>query len=109
MRSLTLRRAAVAAVVPLALGSLAACGNGNGDSTQAADPGAGGPSTTTTPSHSAKANPGPKRIAPAAFVNRLKSATRSLTTARFHLSMDVAGQTIYAKGALDMTGDHPAM
>jgi hypothetical protein len=105
MRSLTLRRVAVAVVVPLALGSLAACGN---DSTQAADPGAGHV-TTGTPTPTQKTDPGPQRVDPAAFVNRLKTATRSLTTARFTLTMDVSGQTVYAKGALDMTGDHPAM
>jgi hypothetical protein len=106
MRSLTLRRVAVAVVVPLALGSLAACGND--DSTQAADPGAGHV-TTGTPTPTQKTDPGPQRVDPAAFVNRLKTATRSLTTARFTLTMDVSGQTVYAKGALDMTGDHPAM
>jgi hypothetical protein len=106
MRSLTLRRVAVAVVVPLALGSLAACGND--DSTQAADPGAGHV-TTGTPTPTGKTDPGPQRVDPAAFVNRLKTATRSLTTARFTLTMDVSGQTVYAKGALDMTGDHPAM
>jgi hypothetical protein len=106
MRSLTLRRAAVAAIVPLTLGSLVACGSD--DSTHAADPGAG-QGTSGTPTPSTKTDSGPQRVDPVAFVSRLKKATRSLTTARFDMAMDVAGQTVYAKGALDMTGDHPAM
>nr|AIA11701.1 Unknown Function [uncultured bacterium] len=109
MRSLTLRKAAVAAVVPLALGSLAACGNG--DSTQAADPQAGGSSSPSTPSSSTTTDTGhgAKVVDPAAFVDRLKTAARSLTTARFKMTLEMAGQTVYAEGALDMTGDHPAM
>jgi hypothetical protein len=109
MRSLTLRKAAAAAVVPLALGSLAACGND--DSTQAADPQAGGSSSPSTPTSSTTTDPGnaAKAVDPAAFVDRLKTAARSLTTARFKMTMEMAGQTVYAEGALDMTGDHPAM
>jgi hypothetical protein len=110
MRSLTLRRLAVAVAVPMALGSLAACGND--DSTQAADPGAGQVSTgtpTTDTKTDTKTDTGPRRVEPAAFVDRLKTAARSITTARFKMTMDFAGQTMYASGALDMTGDHPAM
>src|SRR4051812_10174272 len=109
MRSLTLRRAVVAAVVPLTLGSLAACGND--DPSRAADPRAGGPARPSPPSPPTPPDPasGPKSVAPAAFVARLKTAARSLTTARFKMTMEVAGQTIYADGAVDLTGDHPAM
>jgi hypothetical protein len=109
MRSLTLRRAALAAVVPLALGALAACGND--DSTTAADPGAPSSSTPSDPSSSATADSGNsgRTVDPAAFVNRLKNAARSLTTARFTMTMDLGGQSVQAKGALDMTGDRPAM
>ena len=107
MRSLTLRTAVASAVVPLALGSLAACGND--DSTQAADPGAGSSSPSTPTSSSTDSGHRAKDVDPAAFVNRLKTTARSLTTARFHMTMDIGGQTVYAKGALDMTGDHPAM
>ena len=107
MRSLTLRKAAVVAVVPLALGSLAACGN---DSTTAADPqapssSAGAPSSSTTPD----AADGAHKVDPAAFVGRLKTAAAALTTARFAMMMDMSGQSIQANGALDMTGDQPAM
>ena len=110
MRSLTLRRTAAAFAVPLALGVLTACGND--DSTNAADPQAPDTSASVSdPSSSATTNAGPqvRQVDPAAFVDRLKNAARSLTTARFKMSMDLSGQTVYTKGALDMTGDHPAM
>jgi hypothetical protein len=42
-------------------------------------------------------------------VVKLKSAAKSITTARFSLTMDLGGQSVDAKGALDMTGDKPAM
>jgi hypothetical protein len=115
MRSLTLRKTAVAAIAPLALGSLAACGGDN--STDAAGLQAAGPSsssaTTPSPSSSESATTGTgtsnRNVDPAAFARRLKSAVLALTTARFTMSMDLSGQSVEAKGALDMTGDQPAM
>jgi len=106
MRSLTQRLLAVVVVVPVAIGTLAACGND--DPTQAADPGAS-QVHTDRPKASEKADPGPRRVDPAAFVDRLKTSARSLTTARFEMTMELGGQTVYADGALDLTGDHPAM
>jgi hypothetical protein len=109
MRSLTLRRTAVAVVVPLALATLAACGND--DSTTAADPQAPSSSSPDEPSSSATsdAGDGTRPVDPAAFVGRLKTAAQALTTARFTMTMDMSGQSVQAKGALDMTGDKPAM
>lgn len=110
MRSLTLRRAALAAAVPLALGSLTACGHG---SPQAApDPNTGAGSSGSSGSSSPAASPTKavaKKVDPAAFVAELKRSATSITTARFTMSMDVSGQTVTAHGALDMTGDKPAM
>jgi hypothetical protein len=108
MRSLTLRTAAVGAIAPMALGTLAACSS-NGSAT-AADPqapssSAGAPSSSTTPDSGKSGRP----VDPAAFVNRVKAAAQDLTTAHFTMKMDLAGQSVYAKGALDMTGDQPAM
>lgn len=110
MRSLTLRKTALAAVVPLALGSLSACGNN--DSGTAADRQAQSPSTgATSPSSSATTDSGSsgQTIDPQAFLAKLKSAASSISTARFTMSMDMSGQSVTAKGALDMTGDKPAM
>jgi hypothetical protein len=108
MRSLTLRRAAVAVVAPLTF-SLAACGGA--DSTTAADPLAGTSSSAGTPTSPASDGSGTRAHAvdPAAFVGRLKAAARALTTARFTMTMDMSGQSVQAKGALDLTGDQPAM
>jgi hypothetical protein len=110
MRSLTLRKAALAAVVPLALGSLAACGSGNGDSQTAADPGA--PTSTPTDAGTPTSDGGNDQgdaVDPAAFVAKLKTAAKAITTARFTMAMDLSGQSVTAKGAIDMTGDRPAM
>ena len=112
MRSLTLRRVTLAAVVPLAIGPLAACGDGG--STTAADPQASvsdSPSSPSSPTGSRTPDAGSKHTAvdPADFADRLKTAAKAITTARFTMSMDLGGQTVYAKGALDMTGERPAM
>jgi hypothetical protein len=97
MRSLTLRRAAVAAALPLALGSLAACGSNDSSST-ATDAAAAAPKTDSSGA-----------VDPTDFLNTMKAAAKQITTARFTMSMDLSGQTVDANGALDMTGDKPAM
>ncbi|MBO0843840.1 MAG: LppX_LprAFG lipoprotein [Nocardioides sp.] len=97
MRSLTLRKAAIAAALPLALGSLVACG-GNNSSSTADDPAA--TSGAATPKGS---------VGPTKFLDTMKAAAKQITTARFTLSMDLSGQSVDANGALDMTGDKPAM
>jgi len=109
MRSLMLRRAAIATVVPLALGSLTACGGD--DSTAAADPQGDSASSPSSPTPSASEEPGDTRrkVDPAAFAGQLKTAARAITTARFAMTMDVSGQSVEAKGAIDLTGDQPAM
>ena len=101
MRTLTLRRAAVMAALPLALGSLAACGSKDSSAT-ADDPAA-------APSSSAPASSGSQTVDPAEFLATMKTAAKKITTARFTMSMELSGQTIGAKGAIDMTGDKPAM
>jgi hypothetical protein len=109
MRSLTLRRAAIVAVVPLTFAALTACGTDS--STTAADPGGSPSSSATSPSASTSADSGDagQTVDPAAFVDRLKTAAQALTTARFTMNMDLSGQSVQAKGVLDMTGDQPAM
>jgi hypothetical protein len=111
MRILTIRRAAAAAVLPLALGSLTACGN-NGAST-AADPAApqsspAGGVSTHGGSTSGKTDAS-HRVGSAQFLAMVKAGARKLTTAKFSMSMDASGQQITADGALDMTGSRPAM
>jgi hypothetical protein len=95
MRTLTLRTAAAAVVLPFALGSLAACGSSSSTGT-ATDPHASTPAEGQT-------------VDAAQFLDTLKSAAKNITTATFAMNMDVSGQTISAHGALDMTGSTPAM
>jgi hypothetical protein len=107
MRSLTQRLAVLAAAVPLALGSLAACGDSSTQATPDPQTGSGssaGSGPTGTPTHRAA-----KDVDPAAFVAQLRKSTSALTTARFTMSMEISGQVVTARGALDMTGDKPAM
>ena len=104
MRILTIRKAAAAAIVPLALGSLAACGSDNGSST-AADPAASASSPAAgTSTHSLG-----QTVDSAQFLAMVKAGASKLTTASFRMTMDFSGQQVTSKGALDMTGDSPAM
>jgi hypothetical protein len=108
MRSLTLRRAALAAAVPLALGSLTACGHDS--SAQATtDPNTSSGSTAGSSPTGTSTQAVAKDVDPATFVAELKKAATAITTARFAMTMDISGQTVSAQGALDMTGDKPAM
>jgi hypothetical protein len=118
MKSLTLRRAALTAVVPLALGSLAACGGGSSNPSTANDPqapssqtSATSPSTTTSDSSSDSATP-PKSgsaVTSADFVKLMQTAGSKITTAKVAMTGDASGQTYTMKGAMDLTGDKPAM
>ena len=110
MRSLTLRRTAVAAVVPLALGTLAACGNDNSSSSTAADPQSpalstpsdtGSPTDTGTTAGSA--------VTSADFLKMAQAAAGKLTTVKVDMVGEVSGGSYTMKGAMDLTGDKPAM
>jgi hypothetical protein len=113
MRSLTLRRASLAALIPLALGSLAACGNDA--SSTVAEPqsdsvsSASGPSSTPLDSGTADSRDNGRAVDPAAFLDQLRTAAQAITTARFTMTMDLSGQTVEANGAIDLTGDQTAM
>lgn len=102
MRTLTLRTAAAAAVLPVALSSLAACGSSSSAGT-ATDPHASSPvAGSSAPAEG-------KTIDAAQFLGTLKSAAKNITTATFRMNMDIFGQTMTASGALDLTGSTPAM
>lgn len=105
MRTLTARKAAVAAVLPLALSSLAACGSDSSPAT-AGDPQAG-PSSSPTVKHST--TPVAKTIDGGQFMSMLKAAAKKMTTARFTMNMNLSGQSVPVTGVIDMTGDSPAM
>jgi hypothetical protein len=109
MRTLTIRKAAVAAVLPLALGSLAACGSID-SSVTAADPAAPRTSPTADTSKSSGSSDAKgQTVDSAKFLAMVKAGALKLTTAKFTMRMDASGQLISSEGALDMTGDSPAM
>jgi len=110
MRTLTLRKAALVAALPIALSSLAACGSGSSQAT-ATDPQAAASSGSTdgsAPTQDA-APATAKPVDKAEFLAMLKSAADKITTARFAMTMDLSGQSVPVKGVIDMTGDSPAM
>ncbi len=106
MRTLTLRKAALAAAVPLALTALAGCGSSSSDT--AADPQASptGSAPTTSGTSSSAA---PKHIDGAAFLTMIQNASKKITTAKFSMTMDLSGQSVPINGVIDLTGDSPAM
>jgi hypothetical protein len=106
MRTLTLRKAALAAAAPLALTALTACGSGS--SGTAADPQAVPTSAAPSTSGSSSAA-APQRIDGARFLAMVQQASKKITTARFSMNMDLSGQSIPIEGVIDLTGDSPAM
>jgi hypothetical protein len=105
MRTLTLRKAALVAALPLALSSLAACGTGSSQAT-ANDPQAG---PTSSPTANGSTPPVAKTVDSAQFLAMVKAAAAKITTARFSMEMDLSGQSLPVKGVIDLTGDSPAM
>ncbi len=111
MRTLTLRKAALVAALPLALSSLAACGDGS-SATTATDPQATPASAASSASDSSGSSSTSKpatTIDGAAFLSLVKEAAGKITTARFAMRMDLSGQSVPVKGVIDLTGDTPAM
>ncbi len=105
MRTLTVRKAALVAALPLALSSLAACGTSSSQAT-ANDPQAG---PTSSPTAKSSAPPAAKTVGSAQFLAMVKAAAAKITTARFSMEMDLSGQSVPVKGVIDLTGDSPAM
>ena len=106
MRSLTLRRTALAAVVPLALGTLAACG-GNDSSSTAAD--AAAPSSTSSSAATAGDTTPGSKVGGAEFLKLAQAAAGKLTTVKVNMTGDVSGSQYSMSGAMDITGAKPAM
>ncbi len=101
-RPALVRRSLAAAVLPLALGSLSACG-GSDDGASAADP------SSTSSSSAAPGGPeAGSTVAPADFVDRFRGAFDDVTTAHTTVKTRLMGQSITGEGDLDYTGDSPA-
>ncbi len=93
------RRTAVAAITPLLLVGLAACG---GDAETAATDLAAA-SSGSDPSSAAS------EIDPQEFVDRMTASFDNTTTARVTMEMTASGADLSATGQLDYSGDTPAM
>jgi hypothetical protein len=104
MHSLTLKQAVLGALVPLALGSLTACG-GSGSSTAAEAPQSPS-SSSSSPSSSTTSG---SAVSSADFVSLMKGAAAKITTAKVAMTGEASGQGYTMKGAMDLTGDKPAM
>jgi hypothetical protein len=107
MRTLTLRLAVGAAALPLALGSLAACGNDDTSAT-AGDPAA---AVSSSPTDDASAEPqAGSTVSSTDFLALVKAAAQNTTTDKVAMTIESSGgQTVSMKGEMDMTGDKPAM
>lgn len=104
-RSRILRRTVAAAVVPLALSSLSACGSD--DSSTAKD--ASGSPAAGASSGTAPAPPQAGATEPAAdFVDRYRAAFDTITTAHATMTMQLMGQKMDGQGDLDYRQDSPA-
>lgn len=101
----TLRRLALVAALPIAVTGLAGCGSADSGAA-ASDPAPSGSpaSHSSTPTKVAKHD-----ISPQKLVALVRSGVADLTTLKVTMSTDVAGQLVRAKGAMDLTGEHPAM
>jgi hypothetical protein len=102
MPSLNHRLAALGIAVPVALTSLTACGSESGT---AGPPKTGvvhaSPSTSGSPAtHVLKHLGGP------AFLGLLRGASQKITTARFSLTTQAAGQSVPITGVIDLRGDN---
>jgi hypothetical protein len=108
MQTLTAKKAALALVVPLALGSLTACGGGS-SSASGGSPTSSGTSTTTTTGDQSSTPKAGSAISGTDFVKLMQGAAAKITTAKVAMTGDASGQSYTMKGALDLTGDKPAM
>jgi hypothetical protein len=128
MQTLTVRKAALAALVPLALGSLTACGGGSssgaadapasqstpsgtssdstsGDSSSPADPQSSSTSSGDDQSSAAAGS----SVSGADFIKLMQTAASKLTTVKVTMNGDASGQSYSMKGQMDLTGSKPAM
>jgi hypothetical protein len=101
-----LRRAVAAAVLPLALGSLSACGsddNAKAEDTSSSSSSSGGSGADTTPSEG-------ETVDPADFVDRFQSGFENTTTAHETMTMDMGSSgSMTGEGDIDYSEGSPSM
>ena len=98
-RPALVRRALAAAVVPLALSALAACGTDDG--AHARDSSSAARDEADTPEEGAT-------LAPADFTDRVRASFDKITTAHTTTKSEVMGGTMNGEGDVDYTGESPA-
>lgn len=97
MHARATRKAALAAVVSVALAALTACG---GSTSSAVDPGTHRSQTQTQAVGA---------VDSAAFLTLMKGAAAKITTVKVAMTGDAAGQHFSSHGVLDLNGSEPAM
>jgi hypothetical protein len=101
-RPALVRRSLAAAVLPLALGSLSACG-GSDDGARAED-------SSSVSSSSAPGTPeAGSTVAPGDFVDLYRSSFDNTTTAHMSMKLQLMGQQITGEGDVDYSQDNPAV
>ncbi|MGC4111617.1 MAG: hypothetical protein QM747_14590 [Nocardioides sp.] len=100
MQTRTVRKAAVAVVLPLALGTLAACGSDSSGTALSPQATTGGQQTTSASG---------SQVTSADFVKLMQGAASKITTVKVAMTGDASGQKFSMKGDMDLTGDKPAM
>jgi hypothetical protein len=109
MQTLTVRKAALAALVPLTLGSLTACGSGDSSSSAGGQPGTPTGSSTHSTGDQGSTTIAGSTVSSVDFVKLMQSAAAKLTTVKVQMTGATSGQSYMMKGAMDLTGKKPAM
>ncbi|WP_166139237.1 DUF6612 family protein [Nocardioides ochotonae] len=112
-RSLTVRSAAAAALVPLALGSLSACGEDEGEPTKAAAA-ESSESSESSAEPAGETGDGPdaapgETVDKDEFMELYRASVEDLSTADYTMDVDGDGTDVTAKGVIDYSSDPAAM
>lgn len=102
-RPALVRRALAAAVLPLALTSLSACGSDEGAK---AEDSSAGPSSSSPTADTPEAG---STVAPADFADLYRSSFDNTTTAHMNMDLQMMGQQIAGEGDVDYSQDSPAV
>lgn len=102
-RPVLVRRALAAAVLPLALTSLSACGSDEGAK---AEDSSAGPSSSSPTADTPEAG---STVAPADFADLYRSSFDNTTTAHMNMDLQMMGQQIAGEGDVDYSQDSPAV
>ena len=107
------RRTAAAALVPLALATMSACGGDEStDSGNPSSPSVASGTSSTTPEESPSPSQPPaagEAVDPDRFVAMFEAAFEKATTAHLDMSLEGDGRSMEAEGDVDYSSDSPAV